>query len=297
MRFFAIFMIILAVYAIFGGSSSRESKSSGTAFGVNIPSTGGSGSGGGGGGSSQRAPEAPREAVNRPRAQGAAPTDLARQSGAALTPERHTNNVLVVSWLPGYCRTHNGRPQCASSILSGDAGTHFSFDSLWPRPESDLTWCNVRNRRLESNTAFPALQLSPALASRQARSMPSVRAAEDRREWNEHGTCYGPDAETWLTDGLNLLDQLNASSVRDAINAAVTRKVPNQEIRDAFDAAFGEGAGERVEVRCPGGVFVELRINIDGDIGATPSLGELMLAAPPRRAGCANATIRPGRGR
>ena len=66
-------------------------------------------------------------------------------------------------------------------------------------------------------------------------------------------------------------------------------------LRDAFDAAFGQGTGDRVEVVCGDGMILELRLNLRGTVVAgETALADLLRAAPPRRRRCCR---RPPRAR
>jgi ribonuclease T2 len=91
----------------------------------------------------------------------------------------------------------------------------------------------------------------------------------------------------------------------DAINGAVGTFLADRvgaelqtvDLRERFDAAFGAGAGERVQVHCTGDggrtLVQELKINLRGVIGPDAVVSELMLAADPLSPGCPQGVIDP----
>ena len=64
------------------------------------------------------------------------------------------------------------------------------------------------------------------------------------------------------------------------------RHLSARQIRDAFDRAFGRGAGERVRVHCEDGMIVELRIGLAGQIRKDSPLSQLISQAPRHSVGC-----------
>ena len=69
------------------------------------------------------------------------------------------------------------------------------------------------------------------------------------------------------------------------------------EIRARFDAAFGAGAGERVQVHCRGDggrtLIQELRIRLSGVITPEAPVDELIRAAEPLSPGCPAGVVDP----
>ena len=129
--------------------------------------------------------------------------------------------------------------------------------------------------------------------------MPGAISQLDRHEWTKHGTCYGQDAETYFRQSLALLGQLNASEVRRVFESNIGKRLRAEEVRSAFDRAFGPGTGERVRLECdPDGQITELRIGLKGAITDGSVLGDLIRAAPTRTVGCRGGWVdRAGPGR
>jgi ribonuclease T2 len=87
--------------------------------------------------------------------------------------------------------------------------------------------------------------------------------------------------------------ELNASAVRRLLAARIGARVTAQQVRAAFDQAFGAGTGARVALDCAGGLITELQIHLRGAIEATTRLADLLAAAAPVDAGCPGGRIDP----
>jgi len=223
---------------------------------------------------------------------------LAATSAAAERP----SFTLAVSWQPAFCEGHGGLPECRSqSPLRFDAD-HFSLHGLWPQPK-EKAYCGVPTWQAEASRQgdwqrLPQPSLSEATRRNLDRAMPGTMSALDRHEWLKHGTCSSFDAETYYQVSLRLLDELNGSSVRDLLVSRRGMSLSAEEIRRAFDEAFGEGAGLRVRLACVEDgerrLIVELTLGLGGD-PSQQGLGPLLLASSPTDQGCPGGTIdRPG---
>ncbi len=102
-------------------------------------------------------------------------------------------------------------------------------------------------------------------------------------------------SDEYFRESLALLDRVNASPVGALFAGRVGRTVTTEEIRAAFDQAFGPGSGERVRVSCrdDGGrrLVDELTIGLVGQVAAEPDLAALIRAARPTRAGCPGGVV------
>lgn len=206
--------------------------------------------------------------------------------------------VLAVSWQPAFCETASSKPECRSQSRDRFDASHFTLHGLWPRDE----YCGVPSRietvdRDGRWSALPAVELSSALRRKLETSMPGTLSQLERHEWIKHGTCFPAHAETYFTAALAMLDQLNASPVRDLFKGNVGKRLTQRQIRSAFDTAFGRGSGERVRIACEDDgdrtLVTELTIGLWGSIGATPDLTDLLAAARPTSGGCNGGTIDP----
>jgi ribonuclease T2 len=198
--------------------------------------------------------------------------------------------VLALAWQPAFCEVNRRRPECQDQTPQRPDASRFSLHGLWPQPR-DNAYCGVdaRTRRLDQAgdwSDLPAPDLKPATRERLAGLMPGVRSGLDRHEWINHGTCYGTDAETYFAHALALLDQVNASPIRALFAGHRGRHLSSTQIRSAFDAAFGRGAGDRVRLVCAEGMIGELRLSLKGEIGQGSGIGSLMQAAAPLSTRC-----------
>lgn len=204
--------------------------------------------------------------------------------------------VLAVSWQPAFCETAPGKPECRSQSRDRFDATHFTLHGLWPRDE----YCDVSARDEATDrdgrwSSLPALDLSSTLRRDLDTKMPGTLSQLDRHEWIKHGTCFAADAEVYFTAALALLDQLNASPVRDLFSGNTGKRLTQRQIRAAFDTGFGRGTGERVRIACDDDgdrtLVTELTLGLWGTIDATSNLAALLAAANPTSGGCSAALI------
>ena len=116
-----------------------------------------------------------------------------------------------------------------------------------------------------------------------SKKMPGYHSNLHRHEWIKHGTCYGTDVETYYTDSLALLKQLNDSKVQDYFEANQGKYVHLKDIRKLFDEAFGKGAGDHVTMKCKDGLITELWLHIGS---GSDNLGELLLKGQTPKSRC-----------
>ncbi|MBB3998109.1 ribonuclease T2 family protein [Aureimonas pseudogalii] len=231
-------------------------------------------------------------------------SSAANRSYAPASPSRASvanairgDFILAASWHPAFCELRSRTRDCREG---GTAAGGFSLHGLWPQPRG-REYCGVSASIRAADEAgdwraLPAVALSTQTRAALAQAMPGVVSGLDRHEWWTHGTCYGTDAETYFRDALALLGALNASDVGRLFTSSVGDEVSTEEIRAAFDRAFGRGAGRRVLVDCAsddGGrrLVRELRIALRGTVGAAPDLGRLVLAGAPQSRGCAGGVV------
>ena len=198
--------------------------------------------------------------------------------------------LLAASWQPGFCETQPDRRECRSQHRDRFDASHFALHGLWPQPRSK-EYCGVSRRDIETDqTAWrllPELPLSPATRRELEKVMPGTASLLDRHEWIVHGTCYEESAESYYSESLALMRQLNASGLRDFLAANIGRAVTPAQIRAAADKAFGRGTGNRIGIECETErdgnrvVLTELQIALHGAIDETSDLGDLIRAARP----------------
>jgi ribonuclease T2 len=212
-----------------------------------------------------------------------------------------TNNVIAISWQPSFCQTHQSKPECASQTRDRYDASHFTLHGLWPQPRAKI-FCGVsradnqadRQKRWHS---LPALALSPELRAELGKVMPGTQSALQRHEWIKHGTCYGAPPQVYYRHSLVIMREINTSAVRDLFAANIGKELTIDQVRGAFDVAFGAGAGKRVTMSCAnsddGRLVIELIVALRGRIKATTKVADLIAAAPPRRPGCNYGLVDP----
>lgn len=237
---------------------------------------------------------APEESLVRAPAPGASPPAGPAHAGGAV------EHVLAASWQPGFCLTRPDKPECRSQTADRFDATHFSIHGLWPDDLDDTEifpcYCDAGEPRSCRVNMAPvsAIELSDSVRAQLDVAMPGVRSRLHLHEWSKHGSCYeddlagpgrGADPDEYFAETLALMEQLNASAVRELFAARIGTVLSAERIGEAFDAAFGEGAGRRVALRCEqvGGraVITEVWINLGAGIMPDSRLPDLILAAPP----------------
>lgn len=205
--------------------------------------------------------------------------------------------VLALSWQPAFCETKSNKAECRAQTASGFDAAHFTLHGLWPQPNGNF-YCGVRasDRANDKPDRWKDLQpvdLDAATRKELDTVMPGTRSALERHEWIKHGTCSGMDQQAYFSTALALARTVNASPVRDLFVQNVGRDLTSAQIRDAFDSAFGRGAGDRVRVSCirdPSRgrrMIGELTLGLAGSFGTGAKLSDMLLAsAATGNAGC-----------
>ncbi|WP_031434960.1 ribonuclease T2 family protein [Methylomarinum vadi] len=218
-----------------------------------------------------------------PAATGQPPSPEPTPSPATET----ANYVLAASWQAGFCETKPGKKECSSQHEDRFDATHFSLHGLWPQPRGNV-YCNVAPALVAKDERshwedLPNLELTETTRDRLTRVMPGSQSYLHRHEWIKHGTCYGTAADEYFQDSIRLMDELNASSVRQLFADNIGREISAAQIRTAFDHSFGNGAGDRINISCKKDgnrkLITEILINLKG----TPddlTLSDAIVKAP-----------------
>jgi ribonuclease T2 len=205
--------------------------------------------------------------------------------------------VLAASWQPAFCEAHRPAPECRSQTAGRFDASHLALHGLWPEPR-DNAYCGVSRALRAADEAgrwrdLPPVELSGKTRAELEVAMPGTRSGLERHEWLKHGTCSGARPEAYFTTALALLDQLNASPVRELIAARIGQDLSASELRAALGRAFGPSAGARVELACEDGLVTELRLHLRGTIGPGARLADLLAAGPAARGGCTAGRVDP----
>ncbi len=205
-------------------------------------------------------------------------------------PSGDAEFLLAASWQPAFCQTHQNLPECISQTDGRYDADHFALHGLWPQPQGNF-WCGVtvaqKNLTDRANRhRLKSIRLNDQTRAELSKVMPGTQSYLDRYEWVKHGTCYSDSPEEYYAESLDLMEQLNGSAVRDLFAANIGEVLTTAQVRAAFDETFGAGAGNRVQVRCKGGLITELFINLKGRIEPDSPMSELLLAAKPVHSDC-----------
>lgn len=197
--------------------------------------------------------------------------------------------VLSVGWQAGYCAARPKSRGCADFSVDAPAARQFSLLSRFQLRKS---YCGVeaglkQQARKGKWTELPDLVLASGTKARLMAAMPAARLGLDRQQWLRSGSCVAASPEVYYSRSLDLLDALNASPVRALFTQKAGAAITLAEVRAAFDAAFGAGAGERVRLTCRktdgGPVVTGLTIGLAGD---APTLADRIAAASPTKSRC-----------
>lgn len=206
-------------------------------------------------------------------------------AGAVSAQEAgRTRFILAASWQPAFCQTNQRKAECGSQTKERHDATNFSLHGLWPMRQD---YCGVPADQRAADkdgdwTELPEVRLSEGTRSALEKAMPGTQSALDRHEWTRHGTCSKMSAEDYFGVAIHLMDELNASAVRDLFAANVGRQLKAADIKAAFDKSFGPGAGDRVKMSCRriGGnrMISELTIGLSVDAGSVAAKGKGLAA-------------------
>ncbi|PZM13665.1 ribonuclease [Rhizobium tubonense] len=163
-----------------------------------------------------------------------------------------TRFILAASWEPAFCATNEKKAECRGEKPNGFDATNFSLHGLWPMRQQ---YCDVAEdlRQADGHSdwnSLPEVPLSAKTRSLLAKAMPGTQSGLERHEWIKHGTCTKLSADDYFAGAVGLIEELNASAVRDLFAQNIGKTLDAEAIKAAFDKSFGEGASERVKMSC-----------------------------------------------
>jgi len=203
--------------------------------------------------------------------------------------------LLAISWQPAFCQTHQSKIECSTQTEDRYDATHLALHGLWPQPRNN-TYCNVSDRdksldRRKYWEQLESLHLPTDVFSDLLVIMPGVGSYLQRHEWIKHGTCYSDSPVTYYKDSMRLVNQINDTNLSSLFANNIEKTISTQEIRDTFDNAFGQGSGDKVNVKCNGGLITELWVNLKGDISNEHNLSRLLKDAPIANTSCRSGKV------
>lgn len=209
--------------------------------------------------------------------------------------------VLAFSWQPAFCETRPRKKECRTQHADRFDAVHFSLHGLWPQPRSQV-YCEVPKSEIDLDKQGKWRQLQPLELTQESRNelervMPGSQSFLHRHEWLKHGTCHGGSAQDYFDQSLSLMRKLNGSRLRELFAANIGEELSGEEIREALDADFGSGAGERLRIACKRDgdrrLIVELTLGLTGVINDEPGMKQLIASAKPTDPGCPGGIVDP----
>ena len=221
---------------------------------------------------------------------------------AVATVEPVQRYILAVSWQPGFCETRPSKPECKTQSEERFDASNFTLHGLWPQPRNNI-YCNVapENVAIDKNSRWgdlAALVLEDETRVELNRVMPGSQSNLHRHEWIKHGTCYnGEPAEVYYKDSIKLMNELNASSVRDLFADNIGQEINSTQIREAFDNHFGDGAGDKIKIACKKDgsrrLITEITIALEGDLDELTMGNAMLMAQDANNPGCNKGIVDP----
>ncbi len=84
----------------------------------------------------------------------------------------------------------------------------------------------------------------------------------------------------YYKDSLKIINKINDTNISKLFVNNIEKTITTEQIRNAFDEAFGEGSGEKVNVKFNRGLIVELWVNLKGNINKDDNISRLLQNAP-----------------
>lgn len=168
-----------------------------------------------------------------------------------------THYVLALSWQPAFCELNARRPECRDLDSADFAADNLTIHGLWPNdaPGSGPSYCAVDAStkvldQPQSWCELPEPKMSAKTRTALTPAMPGTASCLDRHEWIKHGTCSGLDADRYFANTLRLAKEIQATRLGEVIAANVGRNVTPQQLRNAFETAFGVGSSKALTLVC-----------------------------------------------
>jgi ribonuclease T2 len=212
--------------------------------------------------------------------------------------------ILAMSWQPGFCESKPNKPECQTQTEERYDASHFTLHGLWPQPRNNV-YCNVSPAEVSKDKNRRWSELSELVLEADTREelnkvMPGTQSFLHRHEWIKHGTCYNDESpEEYFHDSLDIMDELNGpnSEVRTLFVENVGREITANQIHEAFENSFGDGAGDKIKISCKRdgnrNLITEITLSLKGDLGGIPLSQALMNAKSANNIGCTAGIVDP----
>jgi len=210
---------------------------------------------------------------------------LTAASSHLLAAEQY---VLALTWQSAFCQHHAGRAECRTQTEYDYNAKNFSLHGLWPQNEE---YCYVKKTNQQKDkrrkwSKLPLLPLRKSTRKRLEKMMPGTQSYLQRHEWVKHGSCDKRTPDKYYTLALNLLQQLNDSSVQTLFARNIGRTVGVQQLQRAMNQSFGKEAGRSVSMRCNRGLIQEIRIALTRPDNVKVKLDQVLDSSQHLRSNC-----------
>lgn len=203
-----------------------------------------------------------------------------------------SSSVLALTWGPSLCRVEPTTSGCRSGHV-GKLGQSLLLHGLWPQPSSEQ-YCDLPKRSADRKS----VEL-PAEMRNNLRDLMSDETFMSSHEWYAHGTCSGVSPAEYFDIAATLTREAN-QVLNPMFAKAGGKRLSPQAVRDAFDSAFGRGAGQRVALTCrdlsgQGPVVYEVRLSLPTVVNLraeqTLSLADSLRKGPVIPPGCGKGRV------
>jgi ribonuclease T2 len=210
----------------------------------------------------------------------------------SVEPAKASSNasVLALTWGPSLCRAEPSTPGCRSGHVK-KLGQALLLHGLWPQPSTEQ-YCDLP----KGSTDRKSVAL-PDDVRNMLRDMMSDEKFMAAHEWYAHGTCSGVTPQEYFGIAAALAKQMSAVLNPVIVRADGTRLSPGI-VRDAVDARFGRGTGQRVALTCrdvggQGPVIYEVRVSLPPvvELRAAPNLADSLTRGPVIAPGCGKGRV------
>ncbi|MGC3873676.1 ribonuclease T2 family protein [Halomonas sp. GXIMD04776] len=215
--------------------------------------------------------------------------------------------VLALTWHPGFCQTvERPREECRISEQRTKAretvAQGFVLHGLWPSLPQRLADDGISPRRWREEGCFleqprangsfcrahAPFAFAEPFASELDDAMPGRASCLDRYQYAKHAACLALPAEDYFATAVDLMEKLNASTFVDFMMINSGGEISRNALIDVFEAAFGQGTGRALSLKCDGRgkrILTEVRIGIAAEhLEEFPAAKSLV---PLRRGRCA----------
>ena len=211
--------------------------------------------------------------------------------------------VLAISWQPAFCETKPEKTECKTQVPGRFDADHFALHGLWPQPEGNV-FCGVsaadRSHAEQGKwDELPEPEVSAETRARLSEAMPGIASNLQRHEFTKHGTCFPGNADIYFRVSLTLLEQINASRLRDLMTTHIGATVSSADIKREFEQSFGAGVGAALGIRCVDDVksrrtlINEIRVNLKGVLREATRLQDVLDNSTRADSGCSEGVVDP----